>query len=232
MILFLGSTLLSVQAQKSQTLFGLQFRPIFNSSIFGDNLLEMENEDLIATSELRFSRSLGMIIRHNFTDRWSLETGINHLRRNYWIDADSKVSEDAEKFDIGSVTYELPIEALYYVRLSDQVYMNALAGGSFNIFPTQLATTSENLAFSAKAARVGWVSISLLANIGFEYRTDDAGYFYIGASLHRPLRDIYQMQVDYRPNTAIRNSAYGFQRGNFLSFDIKYFFKADEPKKK
>jgi len=218
-------------AQKGDVIFGLQYRPIVPSSVFGDDQLNVENDDLTATVDMTFSNSFGMIIRKNFTDHWSLETSINHIKRTFKVNSILKSDEEETIFDISSVSYELPVEALYYVQLGDDLYMNALAGGSFNIFPSQLFSLSDDNIISAKAARKSWLGISLLANIGVEYRTKSSGYFYLGASLHRPLNIIYQIQVDYRLNTQINNSAVGFINGNFLSIDLRYFFAPDDEKK-
>ena len=107
--------------------------------------------------------------------------------------------------------------------------MNALAGGSFNFYPTiQHIANSDELNFAVSTKRWRWRGLSLLSNVGFEYRTENAGYFYLGASLHRPLENIAYMEVVFRTNGVNSPAATSNISGNFLTFDLRYFFPAEK----
>ncbi len=218
--------------KNNNVVFGLQYRPIIPNEIFNTETIDLTSEILSATLENNVGHSFGFLIRRNFTEHWSLETGISSIKRNFTINAVHDSTRETSNFTMGMQTYEVPVEALYYVKLGENLYMNSLAGVSFNIYPTQLAKVAENLFFSAKSARKSWVGLSLLVNIGFEYRTRDAGYFYLGASLHRPINDISQFQIDYRPDNVNLFRATSWYTGNFFSIDLRYFFQADEVSKK
>ena len=220
------------QAQENTMNFGIQVRPLVPNEIFNGNAVDLANDTVRASVSDKLGVSVGMVIRYNFTERWSIETGINSIRRNYWIDAETVDTNITERFDIGMQTYEIPVQALYYVRLTEDIYMNALAGVSFNFFPSNHAKRSPDRHFLVSSKRKHWVSPSLIANIGFEYRTRNSGNFYLGASLHRPLDDMSQMTISYQVPGYLNAVAYNWIRGNFLSVDLKYFFPAEEREKK
>lgn len=77
--------------------------------------------------------------------------------------------------------------------------------------------------------RVCRQKLGLLANVGFEYRTESRGYFYVGGSYHLPFRNIYNTFMIYDHNSV---SEQGFLQlnGNYLTIDLKYFFH-EEPEK-
>lgn len=213
---------------QGNTVFGLQYRPIIPNELFNGESFEMSNEEVEASVSNKFSHTFGMVIRHNFTEHWSLETGINQLRRNLWIDALHYASEKTSRFDLGMLTYEIPVQGLYYVQLGSEFYMNASAGLSVNFYPSEHSKVSPGEGvFRAQSARKSWTGLSVLANVGWEYRTDDAGYFYIGASLHRPVNNVSQIQVAYRLNGQPYLEAFEWYAGNFMCLDLRYFFPAD-----
>lgn len=213
---------------QGSTIFGMQYRPIIPNEIFNGESFDMSNEEVEASVSNKFSHTFGMVIRHNFTDNWSLETGINQLRRNIWIDALHYASEKTSRFDLGMLTYELPVQAMYFVQLGSEIYMNASAGMSVNFFPSEHSKVSPGEGvFRAQSARKSWAGLSVLANVGWEYRTDNSGYFYLGASLHRPINNVSQIQVAYRLDGQPYLEAFEWYRGNFMSLDIRYYFPAD-----
>ncbi len=229
---FMQLTSFAQRESSNNVVFGLQYRPIIPNEIFNTEIIEMSSDILTASLENNLGHSFGFLIRRNFTEHWSLETGISSIKRNFTIDAEHNTTGERSNFTMGMQTYEVPIEALYYVKLGEGFYMNSLAGFSTSFYPTQLAKVAENTYFSAKSARKSWIGLSLLVNIGFEYRTRDAGYFYLGASLHRPINDISQFQIDYRPDNVNLDRATAWYSGNFFSVDLRYFFKPDAPSKK
>jgi len=71
----------------------------------------------------------------------------------------------------------------------------------------------------------------LLANYGFEYRTKEDGYFYFGASFHRPFADIAQTAVQFDINTNPTRINYALS-GSYLTLDFRYFFHEDPDRKR
>ena len=77
--------------------------------------------------------------------------------------------------------------------------------------------------------------VSLIANLGFEYRTRKSGYFYLGASYHNTFGDIADVFVSYKELNSNQHvvliEPYPSVNGNYLSLDLRYYFNP-EPRKK
>jgi hypothetical protein len=72
----------------------------------------------------------------------------------------------------------------------------------------------------------------VIAGLGWEYRTEKSGYFYLGASYHRPFDYIFYSYLLY-PDKEKPTSETGSElQGNYLSFDIRYFFHSEPEKRK
>lgn len=198
---------------------GVQFKPIFASNFLNTGPVTTSAEGVDFTVSQKFGYCAGMVVRYGITKAVSFETGINFVRRNF----DLNVSTDSlsEKSDFGIVGYEIPLSALVFIRLSEKIYMNGSTGISLDFYPSDVFTLGDS--FKHVSWRKGILSPSLIANIGFEYRTANSGYFYIGGSFHRPFSYIYQANFQYDPfnqgptaNTKLS--------GNYLTIDFRYFF--------
>ena len=134
------------------------------------------------------------------------------------------------ELDFSIVTYEIPVQALFYVRLSKQFYMNVATGLSINFRASDVGKVSDDLNFSSNT-RVQNINLAYIANIGFEFRTKKSGYFYLGGSLKnlfRPLGFVTgKSAVEF--NT---KEVSGELSGNYISVDLRYFFQDTKKKKK
>jgi len=216
-----------VSGQEKITTAGFQFKPIFPSNFFSTGPQHFESEGVQFVQQQKSGFCAGMVIRKGISKNWSFETGINFVNRHYEIEAKDSGNVAKTKFRI--ISYEIPLLALLFVQLSQQIYMDVGFGPSFDFFPSDVYSETENL--NQYGGRRSWVATSLMANLGFEYRTEKSGYIYLGASLHRPFQFIYYSQVVYsgrvKPVEALEKLG-----GNYLTFDIRYFFHADPEKRK
>ena len=73
------------------------------------------------------------------------------------------------------------------------------------------------------------VQPALIANVGWEYRTEEKGIWYIGGSFHRPFLPMYKATVGYVTDTYTNNTETNLT-GNYLTLDLRYFFH-EEPVK-
>ena len=220
---------LAAYSQERVTTFGIQVKPIIPIGFMdtGEQKFDVNNVDFILTP--RIGMNFGMVIRKGFTKSLSLETGINFLQRNYDLtitDVDSNFS-GASSFKL--VNYELPVLGLVYVRLGEMMYMNVAGGMSFDIYPSELRTGGAY--FDNLLLRNEWLNISLLANVGWEYRTRKSGYIYFGASLHRPFSNIFKELILYEQYDKKENAIFNLS-GNYITVDLRYFFHEDKEKKK
>ena len=213
-------------SQKQLTTFGIQFKPIISANIMGTGPQEKQEGDIKFTITPSGGYNFGMVIRKGFDEQFSLESGININRRNYGL----SISEDSTGFvgksDFKYMIYELPIMGLIYVKLGEQFYMNAAFGAALNFLPSDWRSYDDY--FLHYSTRKSWIVPALLTNLGFEYRTKKSGFFYLGASFHRPFTKIATAGVGFRevnPPRTIKEKAFFDISGNYLTVDLRYFFQ-------
>lgn len=218
-----------LSAQKGVTTVGLQIKPIFESGLLktGKEKISQNNVDFDITLKSGFAA--GMIIRRGFSDLLSLEGGINYVKRKYELvitDNDAAFKGISEFRIIG---YEIPLSLLVYAQLGENLFMNASMGYCLDIFVSDIYTFDTSY-FDNYALFNSRFRSAVIANLGLELRTEKSGYFYIGASYHRPFGDIYVEKVLYEANGKKEEITTGLS-GNYLTLDLRYFFH-EEPDKK
>ena len=229
-LILVGSIFLStlLLAQKNVVTVGLQFKPMLPTSLFNAEQMQVVTDQVDYQTQQNFGWAGGMVIRWGFTDMLSLETGINYVKRNYTLSIDSLNNEFNASVKYGVIGYEVPIMGLIYIQLGRKWYMNAALGASIDLYPRDFYTdTVDN--WMHETVRYSWIQASLLANLGFEYRTEKSGYFYIGGSFHRPFSDMYLSKIGLsdNPNTETSMNI----NGSYLTVDLRYFFHEDPVKK-
>jgi outer membrane protein with beta-barrel domain len=216
-------------AQERVSTVGIQVKPIIPVQFFDAGKQELTQNNIQFINQPKMGLSFGMVIRKGFTKALSVETGINFLNRNYDLTINDPNNSFSGTSSFRIVTYEIPVQGLVYVRIGRMMFMNVSGGFSFDLYPTPLFTYGDY--FTNALNRNNWAQISLIANIGWEYRTEKSGYIYFGASLHRPFSAIMREFVIY--NGYSRNEEITFDlTGNYLTLDIRYFFHEDKEKKK
>lgn len=211
-------------AQENVTTVGIQVRPIIPSEFFDSGPETVSEGDVEATFTPEMAYTFGMVIRVGLTDMISLETGINYVRRNYNIQLRDNENGFSTEMDFRFIGYEIPLQGLLYVRLGEQIWMNASTGISFDTYPSDVETVEFE--YQQRTQRNAWAQFSLLANVGFEYRTESSGYFYIGGSYHQPFANVADTRVIYRKD-GIETRLFYEMYGTYLTLDFRYFFHED-----
>lgn len=214
--------------QQNVLTLGMQFKPIFSSEFFGAGAESATFENFTATRTPKLGISFGMQIRRGITKMFSYETGINYIRRNYLIEGIDENIGLVKEFDFGLVGYEIPHQLLVYIRLGENFYMNTATGISFNWFASDVASQESTLKFTQRTFLTnGWIKFALIANIGFEFRTEKSGYFYLGSSLTNPFNNFANTVVKYDENTVADKEVILPLKGGIFTIDFRYFFKSD-----
>jgi hypothetical protein len=226
LVLFLFLGLHSVtNAQEYLVTFGIQYKPIVPTKFFNAGpVTETVNDTFQTEIAPKLGHVFGMVIRWGLADWLALETGINHSRRNYNLNNTDLLTEVTDKSDFGLVNYQIPLQALIYVKLGEQFYMNTSFGASADMYVSNLFTKGDDPRFQHWTWRKSWMQGSLLANVGFEFRTKEKGAFYIGASLNRPFSNITRTKIVYDRDLQERFEVDTELNGNYLTLDIRYFF--------
>lgn len=224
-------------AQERVTTFGLQVKPIIPSTLLrtGATSLNQNNADYVVDHLPGYS--FGGVIRIGLNNRFSVESGISYVRRNFESSVQHYDQLFSDTVGYRIIGYEIPVTGLVFVRLSDQIYMNTAFGLAFDMFPSDVSNfnSAEFVALGTRTGIEGsnifpWLKVGLTANVGFEYRTKEKGYFYLGASYHRPFGAIYDVVHIYDRPGAFDKATLQLS-GNYLTVDFKYFFH-EEPKEK
>lgn len=226
-----------LKSQMNVTTLGVQFKPMFTSRFFGTGPEQAESRDLSVTLTPRFGMNLGMVVRRGITKNWSFESGICFVQRNYRLDFAYPELDEVQELNFRFIGYEIPLQGMVYVRLGEQLYMNASAGMSIDMYPTDIGNQTDtrrdsiNYDFFMDTFRKNWVQVSVLANYGFEYRTKDQGFFYVGGSFHRPFNAIATTQVRMERETFPTRTEFELS-GTYLTIDFRYFFHEDPERRK
>ncbi|MFT7613876.1 MAG: hypothetical protein ACI9J3_002856 [Parvicellaceae bacterium] len=240
LILFLAPAF--VLAQKNVTTFGIQFKPIIPIQTFVDGPFEFTNAlstptglDSIYSGSMssKAGYSFGMVIRTGLTKMITIETGINYVRRNYRLDMSKQIGTtiESEQTEFGFVSYSIPVQALIFIKLSENIFMNASTGVSADGYASGTLSYGANFNLEQLSWPHSRIGASYLANLGFELRTKESGYFYLGASYKSPFGLMAVTRAKWR-NAAIDHSHYYYLGGQYLTLDLRYFFHEDPATKK
>lgn len=221
------------KAQKNVVTAGLQFQPIFPVAFLNTADQEVTDSQGWVTTLVspKFSWSAGMLVRWGFHRRLSLETGINFVQRNY--DLTMSTEDFTGRSDFRIIGYEHPIKVLVFVQLADRLYMNAAGGLQLTFFPSDIY--SFDTYFRHSSLRLGmdqFLHAGGIANLGFEWRTKKAGYFYLGATYHQMFGDIYRSKFQYVEDNTYSEATTVLLNGSYLTLDIRYFFHSQPIERK
>ena len=229
--ILLGVILLSLSllpyssiAQDDPMVVGFQFRPIFKNKFFNSGNADLIQNDVNFTIEPTLGFSWGMVVRMPLANKVSVESGINYMKRNYAFgvtDLDSTFSTTA---NFAIVEYEIPVSAMIHIRLGERFYMNNSAGVSLNMFKRSEVEFIDNISYTFN--RKSWMNFALIANIGWEYRTENSGYFYLGSSYQLPFTRVIVMKAVYDKNIGIEELETEMNLG-FFTIDLKYYLPSN-----
>ncbi|MEY2938841.1 MAG: hypothetical protein RL062_1430 [Bacteroidota bacterium] len=234
LILFFGDV---ASAQKSQTTLGIQLRPMVPSKFFGTGPAYQNSDSISATLYNHLGWNAGVVLRQGLNKMWSIETGISMVQRNYKMDFESQRFHIQQSLSYQMIGYEIPLQALIYVQLGEQWYMNGSGGVSFDFYPSNLQKFGSGVSdtafidMSIKTYRQNWMMPSILANLGFEYRTPHKGYYYVGASYHRPLSQIAVSDLRIESRGSGNDQLFALN-GTYLTLDLRYFLPESTSTKK
>jgi hypothetical protein len=228
-ILLVFMVLLVPQAygQKGMITAGVQIKPILPFTLFNASDIQINEDIYRASIDAKTGISYGGIIRVGITDRLSIETGLHYVRRNYRMRMDI---QDSPNFDEGSFAYinfELPVQAMVFVRLSERLYMNTALGFGINMWPSSIRSIGIRNRLVHDSLIANRVNFSFLGNMGFEFRTEEKGFYYLGVSLTNPLGFITRATIlDYRDDVfGHRVRMISRLNGEFFTLDFRYLFQ-------
>ena len=231
-IFILISYFFNLNAQENRTTFGLQYKPIIPSKYFNSSHINKSSENYNFNLKPKYSNSFGMIIRQKINKTFSIESGLNYTQRNYKLKATNTSMHIDDFTDFPIRSYEIPIQLLTYVRVSNIWYLNVAFGISHNALASDVFSEgNQTTNYFQNTYRKNGGYRALLANIGVEYRVQEKGHYYIGTSLHRAWGEIGRIYPEYKDENTSFNYLDNFNDkfflnilGNFITIDFRYFF--------
>jgi hypothetical protein len=222
--------ILPARGQEKVLTAGIQIKPIFESGLLktGKQTITQNNVDFGVL--LSGGLSAGMVVRKGISDLLAFESGINYTKRSYTLDITDHDAGFTGSTPFRIIAYEIPAALLVYIRLGEKTYMNASLGPCLDIFATDIFTYDTTY-FEHYAVYNSRFRAAVIANMGMEFRTERSGFFYIGATYHRPFGDIYSQHIQYKANGKEEDVYTGIS-GNYLTLDIRYYFYTAPDKKK
>jgi len=194
--------------------------------------------DTMYTFSPNVSYRIGACLRFDFSRTFSLQTGLYYINRNYSVKVgrsnpiQTEIEQEFYSNTINYTGFELPIMGLFYVQLGRQWFMNNAVGFSADFYPSSILKGGGSDPYQIYGGRNSWCVPAMKAAIGFEWRSENAGYFYLGGQFHRPFFPIFSGFVERS-----QLEPYGYQTaeipqsGTYFSVDIKYFFPTGKKNK-
>ena len=102
--------------------------------------------------------------------------------------------------------------------------MNTSGGLGIDWYASSVISNGENGLIQHVSLKKYWMHFSVLANVGFEYRTEEIGRFYLGASFVNPLKSITSTTVKYNYIDAKFQRYETELNGTYITIDLRYFF--------
>ena len=216
----------SKKKERFPSYFGFQVKTVFPTRFIGEPITLLEKDEFTTSLTQRMGYSFGGTVRAGLTKLIALETGINYVQREFDVSMAIPDSNVHGSNQLTFISYDIPINGLVYVQLTRQFFMNASLGVAINFKPTDVGilTLPGGKHSFTHTGRVGSkFGFDLNANIGFEFRTEKKGFFYLGGSGRVPFAPLFTMVAQYK-NQGYKNTIYGEVDGSFLALDLKYFF--------
>ncbi|MBN2669321.1 MAG: outer membrane beta-barrel protein [Bacteroidales bacterium] len=225
----------------TKNLFGLSISPVLAGNTLENNNYNFQSDTIAYSITHKISYSFGAEIRHYFTYRFALNSGIYYTKRNIQADFSSQHSPGYYKPDtaytenLKFVAFEIPLVASGYVRLGKDVYMSINGGFNLNFYPSDIKSGYVGMQrlpvkiFGKDYININFFQLGFTAGIGWEYRTKDDGYFYIGTTYQTRIRDMaYLMFYEQDPVGGNKGDFFTSVSGSYLSINFKYYFSADD----
>ncbi len=146
--------------------------------------------------------TIGTHLSVELSPKFSLETGINYVTRDFLLDVQDNQFSDTIKMKADN--FEIPFTLTYYIQLSDRFFMGHSLGVSLQLIPSNLYTRNNERnqtyvlqwSFEQYSARKSSIIPTFKGGFGFEYRSKKNGYFYIGPVYHL-FSELYKTNLNY-----------------------------------
>ena len=99
----------AVAQQYPSNVFRIQFKPVISGNLLDDPIKSIHVDAVEYSIERLFGHSVGMVFRRDYTKKFSVESGINFIKRRYEVKLEGENFINQSIF--GIVSYEIPLTA-------------------------------------------------------------------------------------------------------------------------
>lgn len=219
-----------VKKERFPSYFGLVVSPVIPTNFIGSKTTSFKDTSGLMNVNFQhhWGFTFGAIARFGLTKTISIETGINQVRRNFNVNVqipDSSINEDQQ---LTFVNYDIPINGLIYVQLSDKWFMNGAVGVSITHYPSNVKDSilpGDKERISIEGRRIHRTYFAANAGLGFEYRTEKYGTFYLGGGAKVPFDPVFFGVAIYnKSGNGNKLTAYEPVSAGYFTLDFRYFF--------
>ena len=225
--ILIGSTKAQVSKTKVPSYFGVEVKSILPTQYIGNPVLEQSINGFNTTFTQKPGYSFGGVVRVGLTKLLALETGLHLNHRNFDIDMSVPSENSYATNSLSFITYDLPINGLVYIRLAEQWFMNTAIGASISYNPTNVGvkTLPGGPHIYKHTGLAQKVIFEFGANVGFEFRTKKAGFYYLGGGARVPMQTLFYLKSQYGQLSSNNvEEIVSDVDGSYLSISLKYFF--------
>ncbi len=230
LILFIG-TCFTASAQKPgkervPSYFGFRVAPVFPTRFIGSPNTYLEEDGWYTDLNQMLGYSFGGTVRAGVKKLIAIETGINFTQRQFSLETGVPDSNSYAYDTLSFIEYDMPINALFYIQLSEKIYADAALGVTVTYKPTDIGVLNQpggKFLYQHTGLVMRRTSFDFNANLGFEYRTEKKGFFYIGGAARVPISPLISLIAEYKYDGHYQRLI-GDVDGSFLSLEFKYFF--------
>lgn len=222
--------------ERFPTYFGIVASPVIPNNFIGAVHTEMTDDSGTMTSDFhaKCGFTFGGTIRIGLSKNISLETGLVQVRRIYRVNVSLPYYNIYVDKKLAFVNYDLPVNALFYVPMTQKWFMDASLGVSIVHYPSDAQDSIHpevKKSIFIQGRRTERTYFALNAGIGFEYRTQKAGIFFLGFGAKVPFKQPLFGASIFRIGSTFKQSVYKPISAGYFTVDFKYFIPTPKKKK-
>ena len=197
---------------------------------FGAGPLNLKSDHSTIVLSSKIGYHFGMVMKTNYSEKFSFESGINFFRRNFKLLGSSNYNGIPmnDTSDFGYISYGLPFKGMVYIQLSKGIFLNTSVGASIDFYASTVMSSNSYTQNLSERAR--WINGSVLADLGVEWRNDNNGAFFFGAGVNIPVSSIAVTKLKFFYDGPSNPDRYEdvFLMGNFFNLKLKYYLPSDK----
>ena len=216
LVLTVLASVIQLQAQK-----GLRFGP--SASFLSSRTYVTDSLPDNFNFRFKSGFSGGLSVQYGFTDRFVLGTGAMFTNKGYRVFNDSNRNGNLIKHNFNNI--EVPLNAIFKLRIGAASKMRALVGGTFNVMLNQTNTVLKNNNSTFVISETTINKAYPMLNLGIEIASENKGGGVLVFENQTEL-SVYNSSDLSKP----RNFSLGY-RGSYIGIGFSYLFDVKNLKK-